>query len=63
MQDRILASRLAAYAVELLLEGEDRLLTGMVNNQLRATPLDDILGQTKELDRSMYELANVLASV
>jgi 6-phosphofructokinase 1 len=63
VQDRILASRLAAYAVELLLEGEDRLLTGMVNNQLRATPLDDILGQTKELDRSMYELANVLASV
>ena len=58
-----LASRLAACAVELLLAGKDRLLTGMIDNQLRATPLDEILGQTKELDRNMYELANVLASV
>ncbi|MGI6034700.1 MAG: 6-phosphofructokinase [Limnochordia bacterium] len=63
VQDRILASRLAACGVELLLAGKDRLLVGMIHNELRATPLDDILNETKELDRNMYELANVLASV
>ncbi|MGI6037126.1 MAG: 6-phosphofructokinase [Limnochordia bacterium] len=61
--DRILASRLGARAVELLLNGQKRLMVGMVNNRIEASPLDEVTTYVKKVDRETYELAVKLASL
>ena len=42
-QDRVLASRLGGYAVELLLDGKTALGVGIRNNALISTPFEEIL--------------------
>lgn len=59
-QDRILASRLGAGAVDCLDRGEYGVLVGWVDNALKATPLQDVVGKTKQLDMQLFELARVL---
>jgi len=59
--DRILASRMAAMAVDLLIAGESNKMVGMVDGKLVAHDLETILEQRKEPDTSIMELANILA--
>lgn len=59
--DRVLASRLGGYAVELLLNGETGLAVGILNNKLSKTTFDDIFSSTHQLDNQMYELSNQLS--
>lgn len=59
-QDRILASRLGAGAVDSLERGEYGVLVGWMNNVLTTTPLKDVVGKTKQLDMQLFELARVL---
>lgn len=59
--DRVLASRLGGYAVELLLNGETGLAVGILNNKLSKTTFDDIFSSTHQLDDQMYELSNQLS--
>lgn len=59
--DRVLASRLGGYAVELLLNGETGLAVGIQNNQLSKTTFDDIFSSTHTLDEQMYSLSNELS--
>jgi len=60
--DRILASQLGAAAVEALLEGDSDKMVGRVNNQVVHTSLPDTWGRKKSFDRSLYDLAAVLAT-
>lgn len=59
--DRILASRLGAGAVELLMEGATRMMVGVRKGEIATTDLDDVLARTKTVDMEMYDLANVLS--
>jgi len=58
--DRILASRLGAAATEQLAAGNFGVLVGQVNNQIKATPLPDVVANKKQLDMKLIELARVL---
>ncbi|MGE5653174.1 MAG: 6-phosphofructokinase [Bacillota bacterium] len=61
VMDRILASRLSAKAVDLLLAGETAKMVGMVSGEVKVFDIDYALAQKKEFDRSIYELAQILS--
>ncbi|MBM7838468.1 6-phosphofructokinase 1 [Alkalihalobacillus xiaoxiensis] len=59
--DRVLASRLAAKAVDLLLEGKAGVTVGIQNNQLVHHPINDILELPHKIDTDMYKLSQELS--
>jgi 6-phosphofructokinase 1 len=59
--DRILGSRMGAYAVDLLLEGKFGRAVGIKGNQMIDISFEDVLGMKKDYDRNIYELARILA--
>jgi 6-phosphofructokinase 1 len=59
--DRLLATRLAAGAVDHLARGLHGRLMGLVKGEIRSTPLEDIVGQPKALDLGLLELQRTLA--
>jgi 6-phosphofructokinase 1 len=59
--DRLLATRLAAAAVEHLARGEHGKLIGLVRGEIRGTPLEEVVGQPKVLDLGLLKLQKVLA--
>ncbi|WP_280769898.1 6-phosphofructokinase [Salipaludibacillus daqingensis] len=60
-QDRVLASRLGAKAVELLLAGEAGKMVGIEKNELVSHDINEILARKHILDNEMYELSKVLS--
>lgn len=59
-RDRVLASRLGAAAVKVLLEGHSEVMVGVVNNSLKITPMRVAISKKKELDHTLIELAKIL---
>jgi len=59
--DRLLATRLAAGAVDHLARGSHGRLMGLVKGEIMSTPLEDVVGQPKALDLSLLELQRTLA--
>lgn len=59
--DRVLASRLASRAVELLLEGESGKMVGLVNNQVVHKPIQTALEEKHKIDQNMYKLSQELS--
>ncbi|MBC7106621.1 MAG: 6-phosphofructokinase [Firmicutes bacterium] len=59
--DRLLASRLSARAVELLMAGAKSKMVGMVANRIVDWEIDDVVGRRKEIDQELYRLAGILA--
>lgn len=59
--DRLLASRLGAAAVKLLLKGETGKMVGLIGNKIEATDLEVVLSQQKTINRGIYDLSLVLA--
>lgn len=59
--DRMLASRLGAYAVELLLQGKTARMVGIQRNKLIDEDFSVALAQPHKLDLSMYQLAKELS--
>ena len=56
--DRVLASRLGGYAVDLLMQGRSGQGVGIMNNKLTATPFDEIFnGNDHKFNTDIYELA------
>jgi 6-phosphofructokinase 1 len=58
--DRILASRLGAAAVDEMDKGNYGVLVGEIKDEIVTTPLDVVVSNPKELDRSLIDLAKVL---
>jgi 6-phosphofructokinase 1 len=61
-QSRILANQFGAYAVDLLLSGAERNMVGIKGQQLVSIDLDDSWKKTKELDKHLYHLAEILSA-
>ncbi len=59
-RDRVLASRLGAAAIKTLTEGHSNVMVGVVNNQVKITPLRVAVSKKKDLDYSLIELAKQL---
>jgi len=59
--DAMLASRLGARAVEVLVEGKGGLFVGMVNNETVTPPLQNVLDKQKSIPSELIELAEVLS--
>ena len=56
----MLASRLGASAIKILMEGHNEVMVGVVNNALKITPLRVAVSKKKGLDYGLVELAHVL---
>mgnify|MGYP005750123933 CR=1 FL=1 len=59
--DRVLASRLGAYAVELLLDGQGGRCVGIQNNELVNHDIIEALSQEHTIDKKMYSLSKELS--
>jgi 6-phosphofructokinase 1 len=59
--DRVLASRLGAKAVELLLEGESGRAVGLQNNKIVHHDINEVLSQPHTIDNEMYQLSKELS--
>jgi len=59
--DRVLASRMGAYAVELLQEGIGGRCVGIIENKLRHFDIIKALEMPREFDKSLYELTSKLS--
>ncbi|MFH1259829.1 MAG: 6-phosphofructokinase [Elusimicrobiota bacterium] len=60
-RDRVLASKLGAFAVDSLLKGETGKMTGEVGEQLVLVPLADTWQKKKDLDGYLYQLIKILS--
>lgn len=58
--DRVLASRMGAYAVELLLEGKSARCVGIVNSHLVNNDILESIDIKHTIDSDLYRLANKL---
>jgi len=59
--DRVLASRMGAMAVDLLLQGRSGRMVAIRNNRLVNLDIAEALAQTHTVDLSMYHLARILS--
>ena len=59
--DRILASRMGAKAVDLLMDGQTEKMVGYVNNSIQTCDISDAINKEKEIDKDIYNLAHILS--
>ncbi len=59
--DRTLASRMGAYAVDLLRQGKTSQVIGLQGKDLVAIDIDEALSMKRKIDFSIYELASILS--
>ncbi|QQK81107.1 6-phosphofructokinase [Salicibibacter cibi] len=59
--DRVLASRLAAHATELLIKGKSGRMAGILANEIVDQPISHALEKTHHIDENMYRLSQELS--
>jgi 6-phosphofructokinase 1 len=59
--DRLLATRMGMSAVERLAAGESGVMVGLDGRELVPVPLEDVMGKTREISDSYYEMAWALS--
>lgn len=60
-RDRVLASRLGSAAVEALLEGHTGVMVGVVNNDIKLTPIKNVWSRKKDIDYDLLQLTALLS--
>ena len=60
-RDRVLASRLGSAAVEALLDGHHGVMVGVMNGDIKLTPLRNAFSRKKEVDLELLQLAQQLS--
>lgn len=60
-RDRILASRMGAFAVDLLCEDKSGLITGMVREEMKATSIGEALSLEPEINDEILQLSHILS--
>lgn len=56
------ACKLGARAVELLKMGKKALMVGLISDKIIETPINEVLRRKKQIDLSVYKLANMLST-
>jgi len=59
--DRIMASRLGAKAVELLMEEQSAKMVGLYGNKIHEADLEQVITSKREFSADMYALAKILS--
>jgi len=59
--DRILASRMGAKSIELVLAGESGKMIGFINNKIKSFTIRKALDSKKEINTEIYDLAHILS--
>jgi 6-phosphofructokinase 1 len=59
--DRVLASRLGVAAVEGLIAGETNSMAGLVNDQIKYTPLETSISMKFQLNKEELRIAKILS--
>lgn len=59
-RDRVLASRLGSAAVNALLDGHGSVMVGVVNNNIKLTPMRSAWGKKKSIQMEMLDLTHTL---
>lgn len=59
--DRLLGTRLAAYAVDQLDNGVQGVLIGLTKGRISVTPLSEVASGKKDIDLSLLNMAKRLA--
>ena len=49
--------------MEVLAGGETGTMVGLVGEQVKRTPLDEVVGKIRPLDPELYKMAGVLAEL
>ena len=60
-RDRVLASRLGSAAVDALIEGHDTVMVGLVNNEIKLTPMRNVFGRKKNINYELLKLTQLLS--
>lgn len=60
-RDRVLASRLGVAAVEALLEGHTNVMVGIIDNEIRLTPMRNVWSRKKNINYELLKLAQLLS--
>lgn len=59
-RDRVLASRLGAASIQALLDGHTSVMVGIVNNEIKITPMKNTWNKKKNINYDLVELSNIL---
>ncbi|WP_173915859.1 6-phosphofructokinase [Halobacillus sp. Marseille-Q1614] len=59
--DRVLASRLGAYAVDLIMDGKAGIMVGIENNKMVNHDILEVLSREHKVDLEMYQLSKELS--
>lgn len=59
--DRVLASRLGYGAVVGLMNGENKVMTGMRSNNIVYTPIDEAIQKHNEINKDLLKISEILA--
>jgi 6-phosphofructokinase 1 len=60
-RDRVLASRLGASSVQALIDGHTNVMVGIVNNEIRITPMRNTWHKKKSINYDLVELYKILS--
>ena len=60
-RDRVLASRLGSAAVDALLEGHAGVMVGIVNSDIKLTPMRNVWSRKKDIDYDLLQLTALLS--
>lgn len=60
--DRVQASRLGYHAVLALKEGKSQLMAGIINNEVKLSPLDAVVKQHQAIDDDLLDMVRILSS-
>lgn len=59
--DRVLASRMGVHAIESLQKGESNVMVGVVNDQMKLTPLDKAIKGKSEINQNLLRVTDILS--
>ena len=59
-RDRVLASRLGVASVEALREGHTNVMMGLINDDVKMTPMKNAWSRSKGINRSLLDAARIL---
>jgi len=60
-RDRVLASRLGSAAVEALLEGHSAVMVGLMNGDIKLTPMRNVWSRKKNINYDLLKLTQLLS--
>ena len=60
-RDRVLASRLGAAAVRALVDGYTDVMVGILDQEIKYTPMSKVWSRKKDIDYDLLQLAQLLS--